>query len=103
VYLYANQQGCDGGRLYYDGCACVSVNGELVAQGTQFSLADVEVVTATVVGAGRGGAGPPGRRGARRRGTGWQCDVWLQSCPPLAPGPMRRQLRAPLAQPPHPP
>jgi NAD+ synthase (glutamine-hydrolysing) len=21
VYLYANQQGCDGDRLYYDGCA----------------------------------------------------------------------------------
>ena len=32
VYLYANQQGCDGNRLYYDGCACVAVNGELVAQ-----------------------------------------------------------------------
>ncbi|GBF95639.1 glutamine-dependent NAD(+) synthetase [Raphidocelis subcapitata] len=48
VYLYANQQGCDGGRLYYDGCACVAVNGQLVAQGSQFSLADVEVVTASV-------------------------------------------------------
>lgn len=32
VYLYANQQGCDGGRLYYDGCAAVVVNGQLVAQ-----------------------------------------------------------------------
>lgn len=32
VYLYANQQGCDGGRLYYDGSACIVVNGELVAQ-----------------------------------------------------------------------
>lgn len=32
VYLYANQQGCDGGRLYYDGCAAVVVNGRLVAQ-----------------------------------------------------------------------
>lgn len=48
VYLYANQQGCDGGRLYFDGCACIAVNGELVAQGSQFSLADVEVVTANV-------------------------------------------------------
>jgi len=48
VYLYANQRGCDGGRLYFDGCACVAVNGELVAQGTQFALHDVEVVTATV-------------------------------------------------------
>jgi NAD+ synthase (glutamine-hydrolysing) len=48
VYMYANQQGCDGGRCYYDGCALIVVNGEVVAQGTQFSLRDVEVVTATV-------------------------------------------------------
>ena len=48
IYLYANQQGCDGDRLYYDGCAMIIVNGELVAQGSQFSLNDVEVVTATV-------------------------------------------------------
>ncbi len=48
VYLYANQQGCDGDRLYYDGCAMVALNGALVAQGSQFSLSDVEVVTATV-------------------------------------------------------
>ncbi|CAL8465594.1 g5130 [Coccomyxa elongata] len=48
VYLYANQQGCDGNRLYYDGCACIAVNGQLVAQGSQFAVADVEVVTATV-------------------------------------------------------
>lgn len=48
VYLYANQQGCDGGRLYYDGCALIAVNGEIVAQGSQFSLNEVEVVTATV-------------------------------------------------------
>ncbi|KAJ1927382.1 glutamine-dependent NAD(+) synthetase [Tieghemiomyces parasiticus] len=47
AYLYANQQGCDGDRLYYDGCALVTVNGEIVAQGSQFSLNDVEVVTAT--------------------------------------------------------
>ena len=48
VYLYANQQGCDGGRLYFDGCAMIAVNGEIVAQGSQFSLNEVEVVTATV-------------------------------------------------------
>ncbi len=48
VYLYANQRGCDGGRLYFDGCSCIVVNGELVAQGAQFGLADVEVVVATV-------------------------------------------------------
>ncbi|OCK86406.1 putative glutamine dependent NAD+ synthetase [Lepidopterella palustris CBS 459.81] len=48
VYLYSNQQGCDGDRLYYDGCAMILVNGEIVAQGSQFSLKDVEVITATI-------------------------------------------------------
>ncbi|KAK5662971.1 hypothetical protein OQA88_6383 [Cercophora sp. LCS_1] len=48
IYLYANHQGCDGERLYFDGCAMIIVNGDVVAQGSQFSLNDVEVVTATV-------------------------------------------------------
>lgn len=48
VYLYLNQRGCDGDRLYYDGCACIVVNGRMLAQALQFLLADVEVVTATV-------------------------------------------------------
>lgn len=48
IYLYANQQGCDGDRLYYDGSAMIILNGVVLAQGSQFSLSDVEVVTATV-------------------------------------------------------
>lgn len=48
VYLYANQQGCDGGRLYFDGGAAVVVNGDVVASSSQFALQDVEVVTADV-------------------------------------------------------
>lgn len=48
VYMYSNQQGCDGGRLYYDGCACIVVNGDVVAQGSQFSLKDVELVVAQI-------------------------------------------------------
>lgn len=49
VYLYANQIGCDGGRLYYDGSALVALNGEILAQGKQFSLeSEVEVVSACV-------------------------------------------------------
>ncbi len=48
IYLYANQQGCDGGRLYFDGCASIAQNGHILAQGSQFSISDVEVVTATV-------------------------------------------------------
>lgn len=48
VYIYANQKGCDGDRLYYDGCASIIVNGQMVAQASQFSLKDVEVISATV-------------------------------------------------------
>lgn len=38
IYLYANQQGCDGERVYYDGCCMIIVNGQVIAQGSQFSL-----------------------------------------------------------------
>lgn len=48
LYVYSNQRGCDGGRLYYDGCALIVCNGNVLAQASQFSLLDVEVVTATV-------------------------------------------------------
>ena len=41
IYLYANQQGCDGDRLYYDGSAIIAANGQLLAQGSQFALSDV--------------------------------------------------------------
>ncbi|XP_028335103.1 glutamine-dependent NAD(+) synthetase isoform X14 [Physeter macrocephalus] len=48
IYLLANQKGCDGDRLYYDGCALIAMNGGIFAQGSQFSLDDVEVLTATL-------------------------------------------------------
>ncbi|KAJ1740461.1 glutamine-dependent NAD(+) synthetase [Coemansia sp. RSA 989] len=48
IYLYSNQKGCDGDRMYYDGAAMVLVNGELLAMTSQFSIADVEVQVATV-------------------------------------------------------
>lgn len=41
IYLYANQKGCDGDHVYYDGCSMVAINGDIVAQGAQFSLQDV--------------------------------------------------------------
>jgi len=31
-----------------DGCCCIAVNGDLIAQGSQFSLKDVEVLDALV-------------------------------------------------------
>ncbi|MCJ1447106.1 MAG: glutamine-dependent NAD(+) synthetase [Stictis urceolatum] len=48
VYIYANQQGCDGDRLYYDGSAMIVMNGDVYALGSQFSLSDVMVYTATL-------------------------------------------------------
>ncbi|XP_068429970.1 glutamine-dependent NAD(+) synthetase-like isoform X1 [Clinocottus analis] len=48
IYLYANLRGCDGERVYYDGCAMLAINGDIVARGAQFSLNDVEVITATL-------------------------------------------------------
>eukprot|EP00127_Corallochytrium_limacisporum_P003787 Clim_evm1s153 gene=Clim_evmTU1s153 len=48
VYLFANQQGCDGERVYYDGCGMIYMNGRNLAQTSQFSLQDIEVITATV-------------------------------------------------------
>nr|XP_060621495.1 glutamine-dependent NAD(+) synthetase isoform X1 [Anolis sagrei ordinatus] len=48
IYLLANQKGCDGDRLYYDGCAMIAMNGSTIAQGVQFSLDDVEVLVATL-------------------------------------------------------
>lgn len=47
IYIYTNHSGCDGDRLLYDGSALILINGDIVAQGSQFSLLDVEVITAT--------------------------------------------------------
>lgn len=39
---------CGVGQILADGCASVIVNGDVVAQGSQFSMKDVEVVVAVV-------------------------------------------------------
>jgi len=48
LYLYANQRGCDGGRLYFDGCAMIVCNGQVLAQAKQFDVHDVQTIVATV-------------------------------------------------------
>lgn len=49
AYLYANQLGCDGGRLYYDGSALIALNGDVLAIGSQFSIdSEVQVITANI-------------------------------------------------------
>jgi len=47
-YVYANLVGCDGDRLYFDGCSMISSNGAFLAVGKQFTLSEIEVVTAVV-------------------------------------------------------
>lgn len=39
--------GCDGDRLYFDGSAIISLNGQLLAQSPQFSVKSCEVICAT--------------------------------------------------------
>ena len=48
LYLYANQRGCDGSRLYFDGCSMIVCNGKVLAQAKQFDLQDVQTIIATV-------------------------------------------------------
>jgi len=48
LYLYANQRGCDGGRLYYDGCSMIVFNGQVLAQANQFDVREVQTIVATV-------------------------------------------------------
>lgn len=106
VYLYANQRGCDGGRLYYDGCACVLANGSLVAQGAQFGLADVEVVVADVdlddVAAFRGGVASAQEQAASCLGGGWSgggVSTFSASSPSsLSPPPPRIRVRHALCR-----
>ncbi|KAK9509611.1 hypothetical protein O3M35_006883 [Rhynocoris fuscipes] len=47
-YLFSNLRGCDGGRLFFNGCSCISMNGDVIARTDQFSLIDVEVASATI-------------------------------------------------------
>ena len=43
-----NSGGGGGKRLYYNSYSMIVVNGEIVVQGSQFSLNEVEIVTATI-------------------------------------------------------
>jgi NAD+ synthase (glutamine-hydrolysing) len=48
TYLYANQRGCDGGRLYFDGSAMICLNGDFVGQASQFGTNEIEITVASV-------------------------------------------------------
>ena len=48
IYMYANQLGCDGGGLVFDGDAMIYQNGDLLVQGKHLSFHEVEMVMTTV-------------------------------------------------------
>jgi NAD+ synthase (glutamine-hydrolysing) len=48
IYVYTNMQGCEGGKLYFDGCPIIGANGEIINIGRQFSLNDIDIVTANL-------------------------------------------------------
>lgn len=48
AYLFSNLRGCDGQRVYFNGCSAIALNGELLARSQQFALQDVEVTLATI-------------------------------------------------------
>lgn len=41
AYMFSNLIGCDGERVYYDGGSMIAVNGQIVAEGPQFTLDEV--------------------------------------------------------------
>jgi len=47
-YMFSNLRGCDGARVYFNGCSCIAVNGNMVARTAQFGIAEVEIATAVV-------------------------------------------------------
>lgn len=41
AYLFSNLRGCDGQRVYFNGCSAIALNGDVISRGKQFSLQDV--------------------------------------------------------------
>lgn len=48
VYMFSNLIGCDGERVFYDGGSMISVNGQIVAEGPQFTLEEVVSISLVV-------------------------------------------------------
>lgn len=41
AYLFSNLRGCDGQRVYFNGCSAVALNGDIIARGKQYAVQDV--------------------------------------------------------------
>lgn len=40
-YMFSNLRGCDGQRVYFNGCSSIAMNGEIVNRGKQYALEEV--------------------------------------------------------------
>lgn len=40
-YVFSNLRGCDGQRVYFNGCSCIGVNGHIINRSKQFALEEV--------------------------------------------------------------
>lgn len=40
-YVFSNLRGCDGQRVYFNGCSCIAVNGHIINRSKQFALDEV--------------------------------------------------------------
>jgi len=47
-YMFSNLRGCDGQRVYFNGCSSIAVNGDMVARTAQYGIEEVEVATAVI-------------------------------------------------------
>ncbi len=47
-YMFSNMRGGDGERVYFNGCACISLNGDIVSRTRQYAIEEVEIATATI-------------------------------------------------------
>jgi len=48
MYLFSNLRGCDGERVYFNGCSSLCLNGQIVGRTAQYGIEEVEVATATI-------------------------------------------------------
>jgi len=48
IYMFNNLRGGDGERVYFNGCSCISLNGDIVARTSQYGVEEVEVATAVL-------------------------------------------------------
>ena len=39
--MFSNLRGCDGQRVYFNGCSCIALNGQMVARYKDYKVKDV--------------------------------------------------------------